>query len=97
MEMEALWGKTCELLRKEMAVHVYITFIEGNLAPIRLAGDTLYLSISMEPMVVMMRTKYCGIIDRCLSEAAGLPMHSVIQTKEDRRKEEEQKARPVRK
>ena len=90
MEMDALWSKTCELLRGEIAPYSFDAFIGNNLTPIRITGDTLYLGISMEPMVVMIRSRYSAVIDRCLSEAAHVRMHAEIVTADDRKKLEQE-------
>lgn len=86
MDMNALWSKTCELLKSELAVYTYDAFIGNNLTPFQMKGDVLYLVISMEPMVVMVRSRYSPIIDRCLSEAAGVRMHAEILTHDDQKK-----------
>ncbi len=81
MNMEALWEKTCALLYREMAQVSYDTWIENNLSPAQLEGDTLCLRIAMENMRGSITNKYGTLIERCLSEAAGMKMKAEILTR----------------
>ena len=83
MNMEMLWDKTCALLLQEMPYVSYNTWVEGNLAPVSLEGDCLYLSLAMENMRGMIQKRYGILIDRCLTEAAGRPMRAEILTREE--------------
>ena len=93
MNMTTLWDKTCALLMQEMAYVSYSTWIDNNLSPVSVDGDTLVLSISMESMRSMVQGKYGLVIDKCLTDAAGRPMKAVILTRAEleERREAEQK------
>ncbi len=74
MNMDSLWNTTCALLMQNMAFVSYNTWVDGNLAPVEISGDTLILSVNLESMRATVQTKYGKIIEKCLTEAAGQPM-----------------------
>ena len=74
MNMESLWEKTCGLLTRDMSYVSYTTWVEGNMEPVALEGDTLILCVQMDSMRPMIVNKYGAVIDKCLSEVAGKPM-----------------------
>ncbi len=81
MNMDSLWNTTCALLMQNMAFVSYNTWVDGNLAPVELSGDTLTLSVTLESMRSTVQSKYGKIIEKCLSEAAGQPMKAEMLTR----------------
>ncbi len=81
MNMDSLWNRTCALLMQSMAFVSYNTWVDGNLAPVELEGDTLLLSVTMESMRATVQSKYSQIIEKCLTEAAGRPMKAELLTR----------------
>jgi len=81
MNMESLWEKTCALLTRDMSYVSYTTWVEGNMEPVGLEGDTLVLCVQMESMRPMILNKYGAMIDKCLTEVAGKPMQARLTTR----------------
>ncbi len=81
MNMDSLWNTTCALLMQNMAFVSYNTWVDGNLAPVELNGDTLTLSVTLESMRSTVQSKYGKIIEKCLTEAAGQPMKAEMLTR----------------
>ena len=78
MEIKELWEKTCELLKAEMNMVSYQTWIESNLTPQSLEGDVLMLIASMENLKLMVVNRYAPLIASCLSQVAGQTMNVEI-------------------
>ncbi len=84
MDMEALWSKTCELLREEVNVVVYNSLLgSSNLVPALLDGDTLVVRVVMENLKLLVNNGYYSMIVRALSQAAGHQMDVEILTQEE--------------
>ncbi len=91
MNMETLWDRACALLMQAMAYVSFNTWIDGNLSPVSLEGDTLVLSVNLESMRGMVQTKYGQVISGCVAEAAGRPIRVEMLTRaelEERRRQE---------
>ena len=80
LDMNELWARACSLLLNELNEITYNSFIKDNLKPERLEGDTLVMTIAMEPLQQMINTRYAVQIEHSLSEAAGQPMRVRIVT-----------------
>ena len=78
MDIELLWEKTCALLTQDMNYVSYNTWIDGNMYPVKLEGDQLYVCVKMEQMTGMIEAKYGVLINRRLTEAAGRPLRAVL-------------------
>ena len=78
MDIKELWEKTCELLKAEMNMVSYQTWIESNLTPQSLEGDVLMLIASMENLKLMVVNRYAPLIASCLSQVAGQTMNVEI-------------------
>ena len=48
MNEQAIWEKTCELLREDMAEVSYTTWIDSPLKPVALKNDVLYLEVATQ-------------------------------------------------
>ncbi|MCR4875605.1 MAG: chromosomal replication initiator protein DnaA [Clostridiales bacterium] len=83
MELETLWTETCDLLQQEVARVSYDTWIGDNLVPVMLEGDSLLLTVKMEPMRDFVVNQYKGIIDRCLTRAGNRPLRVELLTREE--------------
>ena len=83
MNMESLWDQTCALLSQEMPYLSYSTWIDGNVVPGILEDDTLFITVKMQPMIGLIQSKYAGLIEKKLSEAAGKPMRIILLNKEE--------------
>ncbi len=81
MNLESLWSQTCALLSHDMSWISYDTWVQGNMAPVRLEENSLIISVKMDSMRPMIVNKYGAMIDKCLSEAAGKPMKAVLMTR----------------
>ena len=81
MDMRGLWEQACELLKSEMNMVSYKTWVGDNLTPERLEGDKLLLRIAMENMKGVVVGHYADQISAALSQAAGSRMEAVILTK----------------
>ncbi len=92
MDLEPLWNQTCALLSHDMSWISYDTWVTGNMAPVRLEGENLIISLKMDSMRPMIVSKYGAMIDKCLTEAAGRPMRGVLRTRSEL--EEEAKVNP---
>ncbi len=75
MDKETLWEQTCALLVQNMNYVSYTTWVDDNMAPVVLEGNTLTLSVKMEGMINMIQKKYLPLIEKCLSETAGEHMN----------------------
>ena len=80
LDMNELWARACSLLLNELNEITYNSFIKDNLKPERLEGDTLVMTIAMEPLQQMINTRYAVQIEHSLTEAAGQPMRVRIVT-----------------
>ena len=81
MNMESLWEQTCALLVKEMNIVSYRTWVDGNMQPIAMRDDTMFISVKMDSMIPMIQKKYLTLVERCLSESAGTPLKAVLLSK----------------
>ena len=81
MNMESLWNRTCQLLMQAMPSVSYDTWVNSNLSPAMLEGNTLILSVNMESMRDMVQKRYGALIDKCLTEASGKIMRAEILTR----------------
>ena len=84
MNMESLWDKTCALLSQDMPYVSYSTWIDGNMIPGALENDTLFITVKMDRMISMIQNKYADLIEKRLSETAGIPMKISLLNREDR-------------
>ena len=64
MNMESLWNRTCQLLMQAMPSVSYDTWVNSNLSPAMLEGNTLILSVNMESMRDMVQKRYGALIDK---------------------------------
>lgn len=78
MNMETLWDQTCALMAQEMPVVSYRTWVDGNLEPGTLEGDTLYVAVKMDLSIPTMKGKYSKLLNDCASKAAGTPVNVVL-------------------
>ncbi len=83
MNMESLWEQTCALLSRDMPYVSYSTWVEGNMVPGVLKDDRMYILVKMDRMISMIQSKYAGLIEKRLSEAAGRPMTIALLNKEE--------------
>ena len=83
MNIESLWEQTCALLSRDMPYVSYNTWVEGNMLPGDLEGDTLYVTVKMDRMISMINGKYADLIEKRLSEAAGRPMKLMLLSRDD--------------
>ena len=86
MNMESLWDKTCALLSQDMPFVSYSTWIDGNMIPGLLENDTLYITVKMDRMISMIQNKYKDLIEKRLSENAGMPMKIVLLSRDEMQK-----------
>lgn len=80
MDMDALWSKTCELLKEEIPGISYNSLLRPNLVPALLDGDTLVLRVVMDNMKLIIYNAYHSIIVKLLSQVAGHQMDVEILT-----------------
>ena len=79
MSIESLWEQTCALLAKEMNFVSYDTWVDnGNMTPVQLRDDTLFIRVKMETMIPMIQKKHLSVIEKCLTESAGRPMKAML-------------------
>ena len=97
MNMESLWDKTCALLSQDMPFVSYSTWIDGNMIPGLLENDTLYITVKMDRMISMIQNKYKDLIEKRLSENAGMPMKIVLLSRDEMQKRERALLRLIRK
>ena len=83
MNMESLWEQTSALLSREMNYVSYSTWVDGNMVPGLLEGETLFVLVKMERMIPMIQNKYGALIEKKLSEVAGKPLRLVLLNKEE--------------
>ncbi len=83
MDMEMLWKKTCALLTQEMSFVSYSTWIDGNMEPVAIEGESLLICVKMDSMRPMILNKYGKTIDRCLTEAGGTPMKALLMSRSE--------------
>ena len=83
MNIESLWEQTCALLSRDMPYVSYSTWVDGNMVPGFLEGDTLFITVKMDRMISMIQSKYADLIEKRLSEAAGRPMKIVLLSKDE--------------
>jgi chromosomal replication initiator protein len=81
--MESLWDKTCALLSQDMPYVSYSTWIDGNMIPGVLENDTLFITVKMDRMISMIQNKYAELIEKRLSETAGVPMKISLLSREE--------------
>ena len=86
MELEPLWKHTCELLKSQMNYVSYSTWVEDNMIPVALDGDTVVIGSKMDGVVTMLQKKYLKQIEKCLSETAAQPMKALIMPKKEAEK-----------
>ena len=86
MNMESLWDKTCALLSQDMPYVSYSTWIDGNMIPGALENDTLFITVKMDRMISMIQNKYADLIEKRLSETAGIPMKISLLNREEMQK-----------
>ena len=86
MNLESLWEQTCALLSREMNFVSYNTWIDGNMIPGLLENDTLYITVKMDRMISMIQNKYKDLIEKRLSENAGMPMKIVLLSRDEMQK-----------
>ena len=75
---KTLWEQTCALLSREMNYISYSTWIDGNMEPVILRDDTLYLCVKMEGMISSIQKSHLKLIEQCLTESAGKPMKAAL-------------------
>ena len=78
MDLEPLWKNTCELLKSQMNYVSYSTWVDENMTPVKLEGNTVVISCKMESVITMIQKKYLPLIEKCLIETAGQPMQARI-------------------
>ena len=83
MDLNELWAKTTRLLQDRLNLTVYHTFIQDNLTPASLEGDTVLLINSIDNLQKLIEMRYTQTISEALSEAAGHPMHVKIYSRKD--------------
>ena len=83
MNIESLWEQTCALLSRDMPYVSYNTWVEGNMVPVILEDDTMFITVKMDRMISMIQSKYADLIEKRLSEAAGRPMKIVLLGKDE--------------
>ena len=83
MNIESLWEQTCALLSRDMPYVSYSTWVDGNMVPGFLEGDTLFITVKMDRMISMIQSKYADLIEKRLSEAVGRPMKIVLLSKDE--------------
>ena len=93
MDCNELWEKATVALQKDMNYISYSTFIENNLIPVRIEGDTLVLRIMMEQLKSMIINRYQDLLDNCLTQCAGRSMQCLIKGQSEI-EEEEKAAQP---
>ncbi len=81
MDLGPLWSQTADLLKSQMNYVSYSTWVEDNMTPVALEGDTVVISSKMEGVVTMLQKKYQKLIEKCLSETAAQPMKALILSK----------------
>ena len=81
MDLGPLWSQTTDLLKSQMNYVSYSTWVEDNMTPVALEGDTVVISSKMEGVVTMLQKKYQKLIEKCLSETAAQPMKALILSK----------------
>ena len=81
MDLGPLWSQTTALLKSQMNYVSYSTWVEDNMTPVALEGDTVVISSKMEGVVTMLQKKYQKLIEKCLSETAAQPMKALILSK----------------
>ena len=86
MNMETLWEQTCALLSQDMPYVSYSTWIESNMIPGVLEGDTLFIAVQMDGMISMVQNRYASLIEKRLSESAGQPMKITLMSREEMEK-----------
>lgn len=86
MDLEPLWKHTCDLLKSQMNFVSYSTWVEDNMTPVALEGDTVVISSKMEGVITMLQKKYQKLIEKCLSETAAQPMKVLILSKAEAEK-----------
>ena len=83
MEMQELWARTCEALKRELSMVTYNGMIEGNLLPQKLEGHVMTFVIVMEQLKNALVNKYQPAIEKCLSEAAGQKIRAEVLTRSE--------------
>ena len=78
LDLESLWKNTCELLKSQMNYVSYSTWVDENMTPVKLEGNTVVISCKMESVITMIQKKYLPLIEKCLIETAGQPMQARI-------------------
>ena len=81
IDKETLWEQGCALLVQNMNYVSYTTWVEDNMVPVALDGNTLVISVKMEGMISMIQKKYLPLIEKCLSESAGEQMKARLMGK----------------
>ncbi|MBR6165442.1 MAG: chromosomal replication initiator protein DnaA [Clostridia bacterium] len=81
IDKETLWEQACALLVQNMNYVSYTTWVEDNMVPVALDGNTLVISVKMEGMISMIQKKYLPLIEKCLSESAGEQMKARLMGK----------------
>ena len=66
MNIESLWEQTCALLSRDMPYVSYNTWVEDNMLPGMLEGDTLFITVKMDRMISMINGKYADLIEKRL-------------------------------
>ncbi len=95
MDCKELWERACNLIQQEMNQISYDTFIQGNLTPVRLDGDTLVLRIAMEQIRNMVINRYSTMINNCLTQTAGRKVVCDIRTEEELAAQKTEPDKPV--
>ncbi|HIQ62819.1 MAG: chromosomal replication initiator protein DnaA [Christensenellales bacterium] len=71
MNEQAIWEKTCELLREDMAEVSYTTWIDSPLKPVALKNDVLYLEVATQFIKTQVVSRYAVLITNAVAQAAG--------------------------
>ena len=71
MNEQAMWEKTCELLREDMAEVSYTTWIDAPLKPVALKNDVLYLEVATQFIKTQVVSRYAVLITNAVAQAAG--------------------------
>ena len=67
LDLESLWKNTCELLKSQMNYVSYSTWVDENMTPVKLEGNTVVISCKMESVITMIQKKYLPLIEKCLT------------------------------
>ena len=84
MDHVELWNNAKALLREELPIVSFTTWIDQPIKPVYVADDKLALEIISEFNEKTIRNRYLAMITNAVTEAAGHPMTIELMSKDER-------------